>query len=331
MRFSLRIRYTDPAALATLVRAAESGGFDGIWVSEPWGFDAGAVLGWCVANTRRLLVGTHVVSVFARTPAATAGLAGALQSLSDGRFRLGLGASGPAVVEGWHGVPFAKPLARTRDTITIVRTALAGVPLQHAGEAVTVPMAAKPLRFAQADGAREVPIYLGALGPRNQRLTAELADGWTPTPYSPDHHESFAAELTRATRESGRAVAIAPVCPVAVGSDLPALLRLERRWSAFYLAGMGAFYARAATTMGYGRMVDRVRDAWGRGDRAAARESLDESYVDSIGLFGPLDRVRRRLDRYRAAGVDEVIFELRKPDLADQLDDLHALREVLAA
>ena len=165
MRFSLRIRYSDPASLAQLVRAAEDLGLDGIWVTEPWGFDAGAVLGWCVANTRRILIGTHVVSVFARSPAATAGLAGALQSLSGARFRLGLGTSGPSVVEGWHGVPFVRPVARTRDTIAVVRAALRGEPVCHDGVAVTVPMSGRPLRFAQLPHEMQVPIYLGALGP----------------------------------------------------------------------------------------------------------------------------------------------------------------------
>lgn len=330
MLFSLRIRYANQSGLAELVRAAEDSGLAGIWVSEPWGFDAGVVLGWCAANTKRVLIGTHVASVFARTPAATAGLAGALQSVSEGRFRLGLGTSGPAVVEGWHGVPFAQPVARTRDTIRIVREALSGRPVRYAGETVTLPLGGAPLRFAQVSDAIQVPIYLGALGPKNQHLTAEEADGWTPTPYSPDHHEAFAAELTKTTRENGRRVAIAPVCPVAVGADLRALLDLERRWSAFYLGGMGEFYARAAASMGYQTMVDRVVREWSGGDRAAARAALDESYVDSVGLFGSVDRIRDRIARYAAAGVDELVLELRKPDLADQLDDLRALREVIS-
>jgi F420-dependent oxidoreductase-like protein len=326
MRFSLRIRYTDPARLAELVRAAQDCGLDGIWVSEPWGFDAGVLLGWCAANTKRLLIGTHVASVFARTPSATAGLAAALQSVSDGRFRLGLGTSGPAVVEGWHGVPFSRPVERTRDTIRVVRAALSGQPVRYAGETARLPLRGAPLRFAQASQDMPVPVYLGALGPNNQRLCAEEADGWTPTPYSPDQHDAFAAELTKTTQGNGRKVAIAPVCPVAVGADLPALLDLERRWSAFYLGGMGEFYARAARTMGYQTMVDRVVRAWRVGDKPAARAALDESYVDSVGLFGSVDRIRQRLDRY---AVDELVLELRKPDLAGQLEDLRALRKVI--
>src|SRR5207253_10571449 len=121
---SLRIRYSDRDALEALVAEAEDPGLDGVWVNEPWGFDAGAVLGWVAANTRRLALGTHVLSIYARSPAATAGLAASLHSLSGGRFRLGLGTSGPQVVEGWHGVAFGRPLGRTRDTIEIVRRAL---------------------------------------------------------------------------------------------------------------------------------------------------------------------------------------------------------------
>jgi len=199
MRVSLRVRYSGPAALAELVRAAEDTGYDGLWVSEPWGIDAGPVLGWCVANTRRTLLGTHVISVFARTAAATAGLAASLQTLSDGRFRLGLGTSGPQVVEGWHGVPFARPVAVTADTIATVRAVLAGEPRQQVGEV-------RPLRTAWTGDPVSVPIYLGALGPRNQRLTADAADGWTPTPYSPDHHAAFAGPLTARLAENGRSV-----------------------------------------------------------------------------------------------------------------------------
>lgn len=313
MKVSLRVRYAGPAALAELVRAAEDGGYDGLWVSEPWGIDAGPVLGWCAANTRRVLLGTHVVSVFARTAAATAGLAASLQTLSGGRFRLGLGTSGPQVVEGWHGVPFERPVARTADTIAVVRAALAGAPLARAGH--------RPLRSAWTGEPVDVPIYLGALGPRNQRLTADAADGWTPTPYSPDHHKQFAEPLIDRLATNGRAVAIAPVCPVAMGGDVAALLRLEKAWSGLYLGRMGTFYAEAARVMGFGDMAADVRE---RG-----RAAVTDEYADAIGLFGPPDRIRDRVERYAAAGVDELVVELRKPDLADQLEDLRTFRKAV--
>ncbi|MFC4948292.1 LLM class flavin-dependent oxidoreductase [Pseudonocardia sp. GCM10023141] len=321
MRVSLRVRYAGPAALAELVRAAEDGGYDGLWVSEPWGVDAGPVLGWCAATTRRLLLGTHVVSVFARTAAATAGLATSLQTLSDGRFRLGLGTSGPQVVEGWHGVAFERPVAVTGETIAVVRAALAGEPLQQGGS--------RPLRTAWTGGSLTVPIYLGALGPRNQRLTADAADGWTPTPYSPDHHATFAAPLVDRLAGNGRTVAIAPVCPVAMGSDVTALLALEKGWSGLYLGGMGTFYADAARAMGFGDAVAAVREHWRNGDRRAARDAVPDGYADAIGLFGSPQRIRDRIERYAAAGVDELVVELRKPDLGDQLADLRAFRKAV--
>ena len=323
MRVSLRLRYSGPAALTELVRAAEGGGYDGVWVSEPWGIDAGPVLGWCVANTSRMLLGTHVLSVFARTAAATAGLAASLQTLSGGRFRLGLGTSGPHVVEGWHGVPFERPVAVTADTIAVVRAALAGEPLQRSG-------AGRPLRSAWTGGPVTVPIYLGALGPRNQRLTADAADGWTPTPYSPDHHDAFAAPLTGRLAENGRTVALAPVCPVAMGADVGSLLRLEKRWSGLYLGGMGTFYADAARAMGFGDTVAEVRKRWRDGDRRGARDAVADEYADAIGLFGSPERIRTRIGRYAAAGADELVVELRKPDLADQLDDLRAFRKAIS-
>jgi F420-dependent oxidoreductase-like protein len=334
---SVRIRFSRPDELARLVAAAEDLGLHGVWVSEPWGFDAGAVLGSVAATTRRVLLGTHIASVYARTPAATAGLAGALQVLSGGRFRLGLGTSGPQVVEGWHGLPFDSPVERTRDTVAVVRAALAGEAVAYSGRSVTLPLPGsrgKALRFSQLSEPMTVPVYLAALGPANQRLAAEVADGWSPLPYSPDHHDAGAAPLLEAEGRTGRRVARAPVCPVAVGDDLDAVLDLERAWSAFYLGGMGTerqnFYANAARAMGYGGMVDKIAERWRSGDRAGARQAVDPAYADAIGLFGPPARLRDRLARYEAVGVDELCLELRKPDLDDQLADLRVITEAAA-
>lgn len=328
MRLSVRVRYAGPAALEPLLLAAEDLGYDGFWVSEPWGVDAAALLGWCASRTRRIALGTHVASVFARTPAATAAMAATLQDLSGGRFRLGLGTSGPNVVEGWHGVPFAQPVERTRDTVAVVRAVLAGEKVAHFGASTTVPLGDhRPLRTALAPSVPSVPVYLGALGPRNQRLTADVADGWTPTPFSPDH--DIGAALRERLAVTGRTVSVAPTCPVAVGDDLPELLRLERGWSALYLGGMGDFYAAAATAMGHGAMVDAVRERYVAGDRAGAKAAVTDSYADAIGLFGPPARIRDRARRYAAAGVDELVLELRKPDLADQLEDLSVLMKTL--
>jgi F420-dependent oxidoreductase-like protein len=337
-RLSLRIRFAPGPEPARLVAAAEDLGLHGVWVSEPWGFDAGAVLGAMAATTRRVLLGTHIVSVYARTPAATAGLAAALQVLSEGRFRLALGTSGPQVVEGWHGVPFEAPLARTRDTVAVVRAALAGEAVRYDGEAVTLPLPGgrgKALRFSQLGEPLAVPVYLAALGPANQRLTAEIADGWTPTPYSPDHDDACAGPLRKALAGTGRTVAFAPVCPLAVGDDLDALLDLERGWSAFYLGGMGTarqnFYANVARSMGKGAMVERIAAAWRGGDRAGARAAVDADYADAIGLFGPPERIRDRLARYTEAGIDELALELRNPDPDRALADLRAVWEILAS
>ena len=337
-RLSLRIRFAPGPVPARLVAAAEDLGLHGVWVNEPWGFDAGAVLGAVAASTRHVLIGTHIVSIYARTPAATAGLAAALQVLSEGRFRLALGTSGPQVVEGWHGVPFERPVARTRDTIAVVRKALAGEPVEHTGESLTLPLPGsrgKALRFSQLGAPIAVPIYLAALGPVNQRLTAEVADGWTPTPYSPDHDDACAGPLRKALAETGRSVAFAPVCPVAVGDDLDALLDLERGWSAFYLGGMGTarqnFYANVARAMGKGAMVERIATAWQAGDRAAARAAVDADYADAIGLFGTPERIRDRLARYADAGIDELALELRNPDPDRALADLRAVCAVVSA
>jgi F420-dependent oxidoreductase-like protein len=332
MRFSLRLRYTERGDLSALVSTAEDCGLHGVWISEPWGYDSGALLGWCAANTRRLTLGSHVVSVFSRSAAMIGGLAASLWSLTEGRFRLGLGTSGPAVVEGWHGIPFRQPVQRTRDTVAVIRQVLAAGPVNHRGESLSVPLAGSghaPLRFAQRHETAPVPIYLAALGPANQRLTAEVADGWTPTPYSPDFHAQFAAPLISASQESRRDVVLAPVAPVAVGADRSRLHDLERGWSALYLGSMGEFYARAARAMGFSEMVDEVRDAVLRGDRQAARAAITPEYIDSIGLFGTPAQIARRLDCYERAGIDEVVLELRKQNLTDQIADLRALATVL--
>lgn len=333
MKLSIRLRYTERKALAELVTAAEAVGLYGVWISEPWGYDCSALLGWCAANTTRVQLGSHVASVYSRTPAMTAGMAASLWSLTEGRFRLGLGVSGPAVVEGWHGVPFRRPLEFTRDTVAVIRKVLGGEAVRHDGSVVSVPLRGsdrKPLRFAVAHAAAPVPVYLAALGPANQRLAAEIADGWTPTPYSPDHHRDFAAPLADALRATGRHVALAPVAPVALGSDRSALHDLERGWSAFYLGSMGRYYAAAATRMGFGDMVDTVRRHARSGDRQAAKAAVTPEYMDAIGIFGSAKDLTARLARYEQAGIDEVVLELRKKDLADQLDDLRAIGRAVA-
>ena len=337
-KVSLRIRFTPGPEPGRFVAAAEDLGLHGVWVNEPWGFDAGVVLGTMAATTRRVLLGTHIASVYARTPAATAGLAAALQVVSNGRFRLALGASGPQVVEGWHGVPFERPLARTRDTVAVVRSALRGDHVAHIGETLTLPLPGsrgKALRFAQLGALLEVPIYIAALGPANQQLTAEVADGWTPTPYSPDHDDACAGPLRKAMAANGRTVALAPGVPLAMGDDVEALLDLERSWSAFYLGGMGTakqnFYANVARAMGKETMVERISAAWRAGDKAAARAAVDTDYADAIGLFGSPSRIRDRLARYTDAGIDEVVIELRNPDADRALADLRAFWDVVSA
>jgi F420-dependent oxidoreductase-like protein len=334
MKFSLRLRYTDRKSLSELVTTAERVGLHGVWISEPWGYDSSALLGWCAANTRRLTLGSHVTSIYSRTPAAIAGMAASLWSLTEGRFRLGLGVSGPAVVEGWHGVAYRHPLARTRDTVAIVRQVLAGDSVSYQGETVSAPLAGSgraPLTFARPTEATPVPIYLAALGPANQRLTAEIGDGWTPTPYSPDHHQAFAGPLEAEMARSGRSVVLAPVAPVAVGTDRRSLYDLERRWSTFYLSSMGDYYANAARRMGFGAMVDAVRIHRSNGDVMAARNAVTTDYIDSIGLFGSTSEIAERLRRYERIGIDEVVLELRKKDLADQLADLEELGRVIAS
>jgi F420-dependent oxidoreductase-like protein len=338
MKVSLKLRFSSMDAFARLGTEAERLRLHGVWLSEPWGFDATPILGWLAARTERVLLGTHVLSVYSRTPATFAGLAASLQRVSGGRFRLGLGTSGPQVVEGWHGVPFERPVERTRDVIAVVRAALRGEPVRLDGRSVTLPRpggAGRPLRFAQLGEPMTVPIYVAAMGDRNLELTGELADGWIPFPWSPAGAAGYAAPLAagRALRAADRGcLALAPSCSVAFGA-VDELRRAERANVAFYLGAMGTsaenFYVRAVTRLGFGGVADAVQTAWLAGDHDAARSAVSDELIDAITIFGDTSVAARRLAAYEAAGVDELVVELRRRAVDDQVADLRTLTGLL--
>lgn len=338
LRISLKLRFGTMRSFSRLAFAAEELGLDGVWLSEPWGYDATSLLGWLSAKTSRVLIGTHVLSVYSRTPAAFAGLAASLQVASDGRFRLGLGTSGPQVVEGWHGVPFERPVDLTADIVAIVRQALRGEVVEHSGRAVTLPRPGGPGKALPFAGLREpitVPIYLAAAGDRNLRLTANTADGWIPFPWSPESASTYGGVLEAALADRDQALAplaIAPSGSVAFG-DVAELRDLERTTIAFYLGAMGTgeqnFYVSAVARMGFGEQARQVQERWRSGDRAGAREAIPDELIDQVTLFGGADTVRARLDEYRRAGVDELVVDLRRRDTESQLADLRRLVELL--
>ncbi|HXH84781.1 MAG TPA: LLM class F420-dependent oxidoreductase, partial [Candidatus Tectomicrobia bacterium] len=272
-------------------------------------------------RTTRIHVGTAIMQIAARTPAMTAMTAMTLDALSGGRFRLGLGVSGPQVVEGWHGQPFGRPLARTREYVEIVRRILRREkPLEFRGETYQIPYTGpgatglgKPLRSI-LHGRADLPIYLAAIGPRNVALAAEIADGWIPVFFSPGRMAMFREWLDEGFRAAGKAGGpgaqrfdIMPMASVVVGDDVDACRRAVKPRIALYVGGMGArgrnFYNDVARRYGYEDAARTVQDLYLAGRKEEAAAAVPDALVDDVALCGPPGRLRERLAEWKAAGV----------------------------
>lgn len=340
MRLGLSLGYSGPTVSLDLplVLEAERLGFHSVWTAEAYGSDAVTPLGFLAARTERIRLGTAVMQMPARTPALAAMTAATLDQLSGGRFLLGLGASGPQVVEGWHGQPFGKPLGRAREYVAIVRAIWRREkPLEHRGEHYQIPYAGpdasglgKPLRSI-LHGRPDIPIYLAAIGPRNVALAAEIADGWLPVWFSPDRMEVFRPALEEGFRraagpKSAATFDVAPMVPLVAGDDLRACLDAVRPQLALYVGGMGArgrnFYNDLARRYGYEAEARRIQDLYLAGKKAEAVAAVPDALVDEIALCGPRERIRERLARYRAAGVTTLICR------ADRIESLRMLAEL---
>jgi F420-dependent oxidoreductase-like protein len=306
-----------------LVRVAERLGYHSAWAAEAYGSDAVSTLSWYAARTERISVGSAVLQMPARTPAMTAMTAATLSELSGGRFLLGLGLSGPQVVEGWHGVPFGAPLARSREYVTIVRRVLARERLEHHGEHYRLPYdgpdgtgLGKPLRLTVRPS-HDIPVYLAAIGPKNVALTAEIGDGWLPVFYSPRRaadvfHPHLAAGFAASADPAKKArFDVAPSAP-AVLTDDPE----QARWGvkptlALYVGGMGArgrnFYFDLACRYGYEAEAHRIQDLYLDGKRMEAIAAVPDDLVDEVSLIGPRAALRDRLDEWRASGVTTLV------------------------
>jgi F420-dependent oxidoreductase-like protein len=319
-----------PNDVAGLAVEAERVGFDSVWTSETWGSDAAILAAWIASRTERIGVGTGVLQMAGRTPAATAMTALTLDHLSGGRFRLGLGVSGPQVAEGWHGASFDRPIERTREYVGIVRTILRREqPVTSEGPHYPLPVArGKPLKPNVRPLRADLPIYLAAMGPRNVALAAEIADGWMPYLYSPERAEVFADALEDGwQRGNGDASAfdVAPVVAVAIGDDLGGCRDALRPHLARYVGGMGSreanFYKDAVTRYGFGDAAERIQEAFLDGRRAEAAAAVPDAMVDQLCLAGPIERVRERLDAWRAAGVTTLLAETRDVNAIRALAD----------
>jgi F420-dependent oxidoreductase-like protein len=312
------------------VQDAERLGYDSVWTAEAYGSDAVVPLAWVGALTYRIRLGTAILQMAARTPAMTAMTAMTLDALSGGRVLLGLGVSGPQVVEGWHGQPFGKPLGRTREYVAIVRAVLARQrPLEHTGEHYQIPYRGpgatglgKPLRsivHARAD----LPIYLAAIGPKNVALAAEIADGWLPVFFSPARAAIFRDALTEGFARAGapgrrERFDVAPMVPVVVGSDVGACRARVKPRIALYVGGMGArgrnFYFDLACRYGYEAAAARVQDLYLAGRRTDAEAAVPDALVDEVALCGPPERIRERLGAWRGAGVTTLVCATTQPE-----------------
>jgi F420-dependent oxidoreductase-like protein len=297
---------------------AEKLGLDDCWVAEAWGADAPSALGFIAARTERMRLGSGILQVGTRSPVAVAQTAITLSNLSNGRFLLGLGASGPQVMEGLHGVAFRRPLARMRETIDIVRQAFAGDKISYSGKEFQIPRPgeAVPMRLSTAPQ-HPIPIYLASLSPAMLRLTGEVADGWLGTSFVPEGAgEAYFAHLDDGLAAAGRTRADIDICQgaevafAADEDDLRAMIAARKKELAFSLGGMGSsstnYYNRAYSRQGWAEVAAQVRERWQRGDRVGAAQLVTDDMVLATTLIGTEQMVRARLAVWRDAGVNTV-------------------------
>jgi F420-dependent oxidoreductase-like protein len=318
-----------------LVREAERLGYDSAWVAEAYGSDAATVLAWLAAQTSSIHLGSAVFQIPARSPAMTAMTAATLDQLSGGRFRLGLGLSGPQVAEGWHGQRFARPLARTRDYVSVVRMALGRQRVAYQGQTLELPLPdgpGKALRLTITPVQQRLPIYLGAMGPGNLALTGELADGWLGFMFAPEHAGGFRDHLAEGAARAGRGLEgfdVAPNVQVHISNDLATARDTMRPFLALYIGGMGSrernFYTEQAGRYGFEQAAAQVQEHYLAGRREEAGAAIPDELIDLITLCGPAARVRERLAAHREAGVGTLVAA---PTAWTHADRLHQLRQL---
>ncbi|TDQ52459.1 LLM class F420-dependent oxidoreductase [Actinorugispora endophytica] len=322
MQISMPLNYSgDIKESVDQVVELEKAGLDTVWVAEAYGFDGPTLMGYIAARTERVNIGSAILPLYTRTPTLIAQTAAGLDYLSGGRAVIGLGASGPQVIEGWHGVPYAKPLARTREIIEICRKVWAReAPLTHEGKVFTLPLPAgqgtglgKPLKIINHPVRARIPLYVASLGEKNVELTAELADGWLPHLFIPEKAESVwgpsiaAGKAKRAADLGGLRIAAGGLIAIGEGEETKRVLDLARPMIALYVGGMGArgrnFYNSLARRYGYEEEAEKIQDLYlaGRKDEAAA--AVPEEMVELTNLVGPESYVRERVEAFRAAGV----------------------------
>ena len=319
MKLSTQLMYAgNPREAADQVAALEKAGLDTVWVAEAYGFDSPTLMGYLAAKTDTVEIGAAILNVYSRTPGALAQTAAGLDNVSGGRAILGLGASGPQVIEGWHGLPYEKPLGRTREVVDIVRMALRRERLQYDGRIFRLPLPegrgtglGKPLKMLTKPERRSVPIYVAALGQKNVEGTAEYADGWLPFLYAPEKAhavwgDALAAGRARRPDDLGP-LEISAGGMACVGEDVKGMLDLARPLFALYIGGMGAkgrnFYNTLACEYGFEAEAAKIQELYLGGNKRDAEAVVPLELLEMCNLVGPESYVRERIEAFRESGV----------------------------
>ena len=312
-----------PAGIAEAIAEADRLGFDSVWTAEAYGSDALMPLAWWGAATERIKLGTAIVQISARTPAATAMAAMTLDHLSGGRLILGLGVSGPQVVEGWYGQPFAKPLARMREYIGILREIWARQgPVTNDGPHYPLPLPGgtglgKPLKSSIRPLREEIPIYLAAEGPKNIAMAAELCEGWLALFYSPHHDDMYREALSEGFARAGarhpaEEFEVAATVPLIITDDIESAADALRPMYALYFGGMGArntnFHANVPIRMGYEAEVLKIQELYLDGHKEEAAAAVPTKLIEQLTLIGPADKIRHDLEPWRESIVTTLLI-----------------------
>jgi F420-dependent oxidoreductase-like protein len=339
VRLGLNIGYSSTADSVTLAKEADRLGYAVVWAAEAYGTDAVTVLTWLAAHTDNIDIGSAILQIPARTPTMTAMTAATLDTLSGGRFRLGLGLSGPQVSEGWHGVRFAKPLARTREYVDIVNLALSRERVRYDGATYQLPLPdgpGKALHLMLHPVREHIPIYIASIGPKNLELTGELADGWLSVFFAPKFADELLGHLAAGRAKVGKTIEgfdVVPSVPLVIGDDVDECATQVRPYAALYIGGMGSreqnFYNALAVRMGYEDEAAAVQDRFLARDYDGAAAAVPAEFVDATSLLGPPARIAERMAEFAAAGVTTltitpfgVTMEDKIRSLTDAMDAL---------
>ncbi len=308
-----------------ITQTAEGLGYDSVWAAEAYGSDAATVLAWLAAGTSTIKLGAGIFQIPARSAAMTAMTAATIDQLSGGRMLLGLGTSGPQVSEGWHGVRFGKQLQRTREYVAVVRMALAHQKVEFHGETLELPLPDGPgkvLKLTVRPVQQRIPIYLAVLGPKNVALAGEIADGWLPVFFSPEHTAALRTPLEEGAARAGRTLDDFRICPtvnVMIGDDLDVARNAMRPKN---------FYNRLVSSYGFEREAQQVQELYLEGRKNEAMLALPEALIDAVNIVGPRGRAKERIRAYRDAGVDTLIVSPMAFDTSERQEQLRLVAEL---